>query len=298
MNSRTLTAAATTIPWRSYLRLCKPKVVALVVFTAVVAMFLAAPPGQLAWQTLVAATMGIALAAASAAAFNHIADRDIDAVMRRTQRRPIPSGNLTVASAALFASLLGVVAMLLLWFLVNPLTALLCLLTLIGYAVIYTRYLKWIGPQNIVLGGASGAAPALLGWCAVTGHLALPAFALFLIIFVWTPPHFWALAIARRAEYATARVPMLPVTHGVAHTKRSILAYTVVLLPVSLLPWALSLSGWLYLAGATALGVVYIARARALLYSDSDRDAMRLFGYSITYLTALFALLLTDHFLR
>jgi protoheme IX farnesyltransferase len=297
MNNHTIASTVAGSQWRAYLRLCKPKVVVLVVFTAIVAMILAVPPGQLPWQPLLAGTAGIALAAASAAAFNHIADRHIDALMPRTRNRPLPSGTLAAAPAFVFATLLGADAMLLLWFAVNPLTAVLTLFTLIGYAVIYTRYLKWLGPQNIVLGGASGAAPALLGWCAVTGQLEWQAFALFLIIFVWTPPHFWALAIARRDEYASAGVPMLPVIRGVAHTKRSIFRYTLVLLPVSLLPNVLALSGPLYLIGATMLGGVFIVRAHRLMRSDSDKDAMRLFGYSITYLTALFALLLVDHYL-
>ena len=296
MNVRTL-APAIAVPWRAYFRLCKPKVVALVVFTALVGMVLAAPPGHLQWSLVLAATVGIALAGASAAAFNHVADRDIDSVMGRTRGRPLPSGTVTTSSATLFATLLGTAALALLWFAVNPLTALLTLFTLIGYAVIYTRYLKWIGPQNIVLGGASGAAPALLGWCAVSGQWQWQALALFLIVFVWTPPHFWALAIARRDEYAAARVPMLPVIRGVTYTKRSILGYTLALLPVSLLPFALGISGKLYLLGALLLGIGFVVRAYRLLHAQSDRAAMKLFGYSITYLTALFALLLVDHYL-
>lgn len=296
MNVRTLAPAA-VIPWRAYFRLCKPKVVALVVFTAMVAMLLAAPPDRIPWSLLLAATLGIALAGASAAAFNHVADRDIDAVMARTRGRPLPRGTVTTGAATLFATILGSAALALLWFAVNPLTAMLTLFTLIGYAVIYTRYLKWIGPQNIVLGGASGAAPALLGWCAVSGQWQWQAIALFLIVFVWTPPHFWALAIARRDEYAAAHVPMLPVTHGVMHTKRRILGYTIALLPVSLLPYAMGISGKLYLAGALLLGVGFVIRAYRLLRAESDRAAMKLFGYSITYLTSLFALLLVDHYL-
>lgn len=297
MNTSTLASTVTTASWREYLRLCKPKVVALVVFTAMVAMLLAVPPGQTPWTLILAATIGIALAGGSAATFNHVADRDIDAVMGRTRRRPLPSGHLSVVAATLFASVLGLAGLTLLWFAVNPLTSVLTLFTLIGYAVIYTRYLKWIGPHNIVLGGASGAAPALLGWCAVTGQLELQALPLFLIIFVWTPPHFWALSIARRREYANAGVPMLPVTHGVAYTKRSILGYTLALLPVSLLPAMVGLSGPLYWLGAVLLGGYFILRAYQLMHTNSDRAAMRLFGYSITYLTALFALLLIDHFL-
>jgi len=290
-------AAVVSVPWRSYLRLCKPKVVSLVVFTALVAMLLAAPPGDLPWTLLLAGNVGIAMAGFSAAAFNHVADREIDAEMGRTRARPLPSGDVSRGAATVFATLLGATALALLWFAVNPLTAVLTLFTLIGYAVVYTRYLKWIGPQNIVLGGASGAAPALLGWTAVTGHVGWAAVSLFLIIFVWTPPHFWPLAIARREEYAAARVPMMPVTLGVAHTKRSILRYALVLLPVSLLPVVAGLSGPVYLVGASILGGSFIARAYKLLHVDSDRQAMRLFGFSITYLTVLFALLLVDHYL-
>ena len=298
MNVRTQTAAVvSSIHWRGYIRLCKLKVVSLVVFTAMVGMLLAAPPGHPPWALLLDASIGIMLAGASAAAFNQVADRDIDAMMRRTCHRPLPSRDVTPGAATWFAALLGISALTLLWFAVNPLTAVLTLFTLIGYAVVYTRYLKWIGPMNIVLGGASGAAPALLGWCAVSGRLEWQALPLFLIIFVWTPPHFWALAIARRAEYATAGVPMLPVTHGVAYTKRSILAYTLALLPVSLLPWVMGPSGRLYLAGALALGFVFVLRAYRLLHQESDRAALNLFGYSITYLTALFALLLADCYL-
>jgi protoheme IX farnesyltransferase len=285
------------IPWRSYVKLCKIKVVSLVVFTALVAMVLAAPPGNLPWATVLAATVGIALAGAAAAALNHIADREIDMVMGRTQNRPLPMGNISRGSATVFALLLASLALVIIWTLVNPLTAVLTLLTLIGYAVIYTRYLKWIGPQNIVLGGASGAAPAMLGWCAITGHIGWEAFALFLIIFVWTPPHFWALAIARRDEYAKAGVPMMPVIRGVAYTKRSIFAYALVLIPVSYLPVTVGLSGPFYLIGATVLGGLFAIRAYRLMSVDSDRQAMRLFGFSITYLTVLFALLLVDHYL-
>jgi protoheme IX farnesyltransferase len=293
----TVAPALVTVPWRTYLRLCKPRVVALVVFTALVAMLLAAPPGQVPWTLLLTATLGIAMAGASAAAFNQVADRDIDARMRRTRRRPLPSGSLTVGAAAWFAGLLGAAALVLLWWAVNPLTAVLTLFTLIGYAVIYTRYLKWLGPQNIVLGGVAGAAPVLLGWCAVSGRLEWAAVSLFLIVLVWTPPHFWALAIARRDEYAEAGVPMLPVTHGVAYTRRAILVYAVLLLPVTLLPGVAGLSGPLYLTGATVLGLLFILRAFRLQQTVSDRAALRLFRYSITYLTLLFALLLADHFL-
>jgi len=286
------------VPWRAYFELCKPKVVSLVLFTAMVGMCLAVPDGPVPWRTLFAGTLGIALAAASAAAFNHVADRDIDRVMRRTRHRPLPSGTLGVGHAAIFACALGGLSMALLWRAVNPLTAWLALFALIGYAVVYTRWLKWLTPQNIVLGGAAGAAPTLLGWAAVTGQVQSPALALFLIVFTWTPPHFWALAIARRDEYAAAGVPMLPVIHGDAFTRRRILAYTLALVPVSLTPVLAGTNGWLYAVGALWLGGLYVLRAWRFLHGGDKLVAMRLFGYSITYLTGLFALLLADHWLR
>jgi protoheme IX farnesyltransferase len=301
MNGRVLAivpTAAGVARWRAYLRLCKPKVVALLVFTAQVAMLLAAPPSAPPAGTILAATLGLTLAAASAAAFNHVADREIDALMRRTRNRPLPSGLLTWRQATAFACVTGVAGIAILWLLVNPLTALLCLVGMIGYAVVYTRWLKWIGPQNIVLGGAAGAVPALVGWSAVAGRLDAPAFALFLIVLVWTPPHFWSLAIARRDEYAAAKAPMLPTVRGVACAKRYIFGYTLALFPVSLLPGAAGIAGPLYLVGAVLLSGSFVFRAARLLRSDQDRDAMALFRYSITYLSALFALMLLDHYLR
>jgi protoheme IX farnesyltransferase len=290
-------AREAVFPWRAYLALCKPRVVSLVVFTAVVSMCLAVPAGPVPWWTLIAGTLGIALAAASAAALNHVADRDIDALMRRTRRRPLPSHALEVRQALPFALTLGAVATVLLWRAVNPLTAVLALLTLVGYAVIYTRWLKWLTPQNIVLGGASGAAPAILGWTAATGEVQGPALALFLIVFVWTPAHFWPLAIARRDDYAAAGVPMLPVTHGIPYTRRRILAYSLALIPVSLMPCVAGLSGVLYGGGALILGASFVRRAWAFERGGDDRAAMALFGYSITYLSALFALMLADRWL-
>lgn len=285
------------VPWRSYLALCKPRVVSLVVFTALVSMCLAVPAGPVPWETLSAGILGIALAAASAAALNHVADRDIDALMRRTRQRPLPTHALEVRQALPFALGLGAGGAALLWWAVNPLTAVLALLTLVGYAVVYTRWLKWLTPQNIVLGGASGAAPAILGWTAATGEVQAPALALFLIVFVWTPAHFWPLAIARRDDYAAAGVPMLPVTHGVPYTRRRILAYALALVPVSLTPCVAGLSGVLYAAGALLLGGYYVRRARAFQHGGGDRAAMALFRYSITYLSALFALMLADRWL-
>jgi len=279
-----------------YLELCKPKVVSLIVFTAVVGMFLAVP-GLVPLDKLLFGTLGIGLAASSAAAINHVLDARIDAVMRRTRRRPLPTGHLTEIEALMFATALGIVSMLMLWFLVNPLTAVLTFASLIGYAVIYTGFLKRATPQNIVIGGAAGAAPPVLGWVAITGEVHAHALLLFLIIFTWTPPHFWALAIARKDEYAQVNIPMMPVTHGVAHTKRNILAYALALLPVSLLPVAVGLSGPLYLVGASLLGGSFILRAWRLMHSDSDQQAMKLFGFSITYLAVLFALMLADHYL-
>ena len=285
------------VPWRAYWRLCKPKVVLLVTFTAVVGMFLStagAPP----LGACVFGALGIALAAASGAALNHVADRHIDAVMARTSRRPLPMGEVGARHAVLFAVALGALAMFVLFRLVNPLTALLTFISLIGYAVIYTMFLKRRTPQNIVLGGAAGAAPPVLGWTAVTGQIHPEALLLFLIIFVWTPPHFWSLAIHRREDYARAGIPMLPVTHGVRVTKLHILLYTALLVAVTMLPFVTHMSGLIYLAGAIALGIGFLRSALALYRTDSDAQAMKTFGYSIRYLSLLFAFLLADHYAR
>ena len=279
----------------SYLELCKPKVVSLMVFTAIVGMLLASP-GLVPWQPLLFGTLGIALAACSAAAINHVLDRRIDAQMRRTRRRPLPTGTLSEAHALTFAVLLGIGSMLVLVGLVNVLTALLTFTSLIGYAIIYTVFLKHATPQNIVIGGAAGAAPPVLGWTAVTGHVDADALLLFLIIFTWTPPHFWALAIARRDEYAKVGVPMLPVTHGEQFTRLHILYYTILLVLVTLLPYLTGMSGPLYLAAALALGAGFLYYAVALLRSPAPELPMRTFAWSITYLTALFAALLVDHY--
>jgi len=243
-------------------------------------------------------TLGIALAAASGAALNHVADRHIDAVMARTSRRPLPMGEVGARQAVLFALALGALAMVVLFGLVNPLTALLTFISLIGYAVIYTLFLKRRTPQNIVLGGAAGAAPPVLGWTAMTGQIHPEALLLFLIIFVWTPPHFWSLAIHRREDYARAGIPMLPVTHGVRVTKLQILLYTALLVAVTMLPFVTHMSGLIYLAGAIALGIGFLRSALALYRTDSDAQAMKTFGYSIRYLSLLFAFLLADHYAR
>ena len=279
---------------RDYLAVCKLKVVALIVFTAMVGMFLATP-GLVPLDALVFGTLGIGMAAASAAAINHVVDRHIDARMARTRHRPVANGQLGSRNCLLFAIATGAVAMAILVAFVNSLTAALTFASLIGYAVIYTLYLKRATPQNIVIGGAAGAAPPVLGWTAVTGSVDPHALLLFLIIFVWTPPHFWALAIHRRKEYASVDIPMLPVTHGVDLTRLHILLYTVLLLVVTLLPYLTQMSGLLYLAGALVLGGIFLQHAWRLWHDEGH--AMKTFGYSIVYLMALFAFLLLDHYL-
>ncbi len=287
--------AAAAYTWQDYYEMTKPKVVLLIAFTALVGMLLSTP-GWVPWQILLFGLTGISLAAASGAVINHVIDQRIDALMDRTSWRPIPSGHMDTSHAMRFALLLGSISIAMLYFLVNPLTALITSLALIGYAVIYTRYLKRNTPQNIVWGGLAGAAPPLLGWCAVTGEVTLEAFLLLLIIFVWTPPHFWPLAIHRRDDYAKADVPMLPVTHGIDFTKQQVFIYSVMLLAVSLLPFAILMSGYIYLAGALLLGIGFIRHAVILLRSDGREHAMQTFGFSILYLSMLFTLLLVDHY--
>jgi protoheme IX farnesyltransferase len=291
-----LPADAPWANWRDYLALCKLKVVALIVFTAVVGMMLATP-GLVPLQPLIFGTLGIGLAAMSAAAINHLVDRKADAVMARTRNRPLPSGHLSVPHALGFALALAAVSMTMLVMLVNALTAVLTFLSLIGYAVIYTMYLKRATPQNIVIGGAAGAAPPVLGWTAVTGQVDPHALLLFLIIFAWTPPHFWALAIHRREEYAQVDIPMLPVTHGVEFTRLHVLLYTLLLLAVTLMPFATGMSGHFYLAGALGLGGLFVYYAVQLNRARIPGIAMRTFGFSILYLMLLFGFLLVDHYL-
>ena len=281
--SYSMTAALGT-HWRDYLGVCKLKVVALIVFTALVGMFLAVP-GMVPWQPLIFGTLGIGMAAASAAAINHVVDQYADAQMARTRNRPVASGAMTSRSCLTFALVLGALAMWILVQFVNTLTAILTFASLIGYAVIYTLYLKRATPQNIVL-----------GWTAVTGTVDPHALLLFLIIFVWTPPHFWALAIHRRNEYAKVDIPMLPVTHGVQFTRLHVMLYTILLVVVTILPYVTHMSGLFYLAGALGLGAGFLYHAWALMRDESDRQAMKTFGYSIIYLMALFAFLLVDHY--
>lgn len=292
----TTTAVNTTLgQWREYAELCKPRVVGLIVFTAVIGMFLSTP-GAVPLAIFVPATLGIALAAASAAAINHVAEYRIDALMARTRNRPLPQGGLNRAHALAFALMLGGFSMYLLVAFVNVLTAVLTFASLIGYAVVYTMYLKYATPQNIVIGGAAGAAPPVLGWTAVTGQVDPHALLLFLIIFAWTPPHFWALAIYRRDDYAKAEIPMLPITHGVDYTRVQILLYTLILVIATLLPFATYMSGAVYLAGALALDAGFLYYAVRMQYDDDDELAMRAFRYSIVYLTALFGFFFLDHY--
>lgn len=283
----------------SYYELCKPNVVYLIMFTALVGMLLAgSEENPLSWLKVCLALLGIGFAAAAGAAINHLVDRRIDAVMDRTKNRPLPQGEMSGINVLVFAAVLTTVAMLVLVFEINALTAILTFIALIGYAIIYTMFLKRTTPQNIVLGGAAGAAPPLLGWVAMTGEISSEAILLFLIIFVWTPPHFWSLAIRRRDEYAGVGVPMLPVTHGIAFTKLHILLYTILLLLVSTLPFVIRMSGLIYLAGALALGVGFLYHVVVLYRSKTDDNAMRTFGYSIFYLCLLFAFFLADHYAR
>jgi protoheme IX farnesyltransferase len=280
---------------RRFVGLTKPRVVSLIVFCAAIGMFLATP-GMVPPGLLLSALAGIWLVAGSAAAVNCLVEQKIDAVMSRTRGRPLPRGELTSRQTLAFASMIGGVGLWVLYVLVNPLTMWLTLGTFIGYAVIYTVLLKPSTPQNIVIGGASGAMPPVLGWAAVTGDVAPEALLLFLIIFAWTPPHFWALALYRTEDFAKAGLPMLPVTHGQRFTRLYVLLYTLVLFASALLPFAYGMSGWIYLAAALALNGVFVAYAVRLYLDYSDALARRTFRYSIAYLALLFAALLVDHY--
>ena len=281
--------------WRDLLELTKPKVVALMLLTSVIGMLLATP-GVPSWWILLFGNLGIGLLAGSAAVVNHVVDQKIDTVMARTRRRPVATGRIAPFDAIVFATLLACAGMAVLMMLVNHLTAWLTLASLVGYAGVYTLFLKRATPQNITIGGLAGAMPPLLGWTAVTGQVEGHALLLVLIIFAWTPPHFWALAIHRKEEYARAGIPMLPVTHGNRYTELHILLYTLMLLAASLLPFVTGMSGGIYLIGALALGLRFVWYAVRLLQGDDRRVALNTFKYSITYLMALFVVLLVDHF--
>ena len=289
------TLAYTELRLRQFLALTKPRVVTLIVFTAVIGMFLAVPGIPPAGPVFFG-TVGIALVAGAAAAINCLVEQKIDAVMQRTRIRPLPRGQLTSMQTLVFAFLVGGTGLWLLDRFVNPLTMWLTLATFVGYAIVYTVLLKPATPQNIVIGGASGAMPPVLGWAAVTGDVPPEALLLFLIIFIWTPPHFWSLALYRRDDYARAKLPMLPVTHGQRYTQLMIVLYTVVLVAATLLPYAIRMSGPLYLVAALALGGVFLAYAIGLYRHYSDRLARATFRYSIVYLAALFSALLLDHY--
>ena len=293
MTTRTESAAGAP-GWRDYLELCKPNVVLVMIVTAVIGMFMAVP-GMVPLDVLVLGNLGIALCAAAAAAINHLVDRHIDRKMARTLNRPVAQGRVAPVQVVGFAALLGGLGMAILLLWINALTAWLTLASLLGYAVVYTLFLKRATPQNIVIGGLAGAAPPLLGWTAVTGAVHSHALLLVLIIFAWTPPHFWALALHRKDDYAKAGIPMLPVTHGDRYTKLHILLYTILMLVVTLLPYLTGMSGWLYLLGALVLGAGFLYWA-IRLYLDSDAAlGMTTFKYSIIYLLALFAIMLVDH---
>ncbi len=283
--------------WKSYLELCKPKVVALIVFTAIAGMLLAVP-GIPPIGLFIYSTLGIALAAASAAAINHFIDREADSLMDRNKNRPLPKGELSPTNVIVFALTLGVISMALLIVMVNALTALLTFLSALGYAIIYTVYLKRMTPQNIVIAGAFGATPPMLGWCAMTGEVHPYSMLLFLIVFVWTPPHFWPLSIAKRKEFAKVGIPMLPVTHGVEFTRLHIFLYSLLLFIVTLLPYLTGMSGLIYLFAVVPLGIGFIYFAILMMIRKDDKTAMRTFFYSLMYLTGVFIALLVDHYFK
>ncbi|MGI9268907.1 MAG: heme o synthase [Porticoccus sp.] len=280
---------------RDYLELTKPKVVALMILTSIIGMFLSVP-GMVPIDVLILGNVGIALCAGAAAVINHVVDRKIDLKMSRTLNRPVAKGRVSPYQALLFSTILGLIGMAILLVYINPLTAWLALASLFGYAVLYTSYLKRATPQNIVIGGLAGAVPPLLGWTAVPGAIHGHALLLVLIIFAWTPPHFWALAVHRKDEYAKAEIPMLPVTHGEKYTRISILLYTVLMILVTLLPFAVGMSGWLYISGALILGAGFLYWAIVMMLDRNPNAGMDTFKYSIVYLMALFIIMLVDHY--
>ena len=282
--------------WRDYYEITKPRVVALLVLTALVGMCLSVP-GVIPWQVLIPSMAGIGLLSSAAAAINHIVDERIDSVMKRTHNRPLPNGRVTAKNAVIFASMLAVIGFVMLYVWVNPLTAWLTLSGLVGYSFVYTMYLKRATPQNITIGGLAGAIPPLLGWTSMTNEIHPNALLLVLLIFTWTPPHFWALAIHRKDDYAKVNIPMLPVTHGVNFTKTQILLYTILLFVVGLLPYLVGMSNWLYLIGAVALNLGFFVYAWKLKFNADESTAMETFKFSIVHLMLLFIILLLDHYL-
>lgn len=280
---------------KNFYALCKPRVTALIVFTAIIGMFMATP-GMVPWNILVATTVGVAFSSGAAAAFNCLIEHKIDAVMARTRGRPLPTGQVSHMETMVFATILGGVGLAILYVFINPLTMWLTFATFVGYAVIYTVFLKPATPMNIVIGGASGAMPPILGWAAVNNTVSPESLIMFLIIFAWTPPHFWALALYRREEYAKVGMPMLPVTHGEAFTLLHILLYTIILVVVSLMPYGLGMSGMIYLVSSTTLNAIFMAYVIGLYRKYSDDLAKRTFKYSILYLSLIFAALLVDHY--
>ncbi|HCT42039.1 MAG TPA: protoheme IX farnesyltransferase [Moraxellaceae bacterium] len=294
-----MTTAAVEKPvlplWRAYWELTKPGVVALLMVTAVIGMFLATP-GMVPWRVLILGSLGMALAMMASAVINQIMDQRIDAIMARTHKRPLVQGRVNTRAALVFAAVLGLASLVILDVFINRLTAVLTFFGIIGYAFIYTLWLKRATPQNIVIGGLAGAIPPLLGWTAVTGEVHPHALLLVLIIFAWTPPHFWALAIHRRDEYAKADIPMLPVTHGLEFTKTAVLLYTVILFVIALLPYLTGMSGLIYLAGSTVLSAIFLVYAVRLKFRNDPKVPMKTFGFSITYLFLLFFVLLLDHY--
>ena len=289
-------APSISLKMRAYYEITKPKVVALLVLTAIVGMSLSVP-GGLPWQLFLPATLGIALLSSAAAAINHIVDEKIDSIMGRTKSRPMPNGKISATNAVVFALSLAILGFVLLYALVNPLTAWLTLAGLVGYSFVYTMYLKRATPQNITIGGLAGAIPPLLGWTAMTNEIHGNALLLVLIIFTWTPPHFWALAIHRKNDYAKVNIPMLPVTHGTEFTKTQILLYTILLFVVCLLPFLVGMSSWLYLVGAVVLNALFFKHAWQLKFKPSEKAAIETFKFSIIHLMLLFIFLLLDHYL-
>ena len=295
MNTETLQTEKAT--WRDYFDLCKPRVIALLVITAMVGVLLASPPGELSLFILVVSSIGIGLGSAAGAAINQLVERETDAEMARTENRPLPKGRVDQQHAFIFAMLLAASSVFIVTAWINVLTAVLTFASMIGYAVIYTMYLKKATPQNIVIGGLAGAMPPLLGWVSVTNSIATQELLQVLIIYTWTPPHFWALAIHRRDDYAKVNLPMLPVTHGIEFTKYSILGYTIIMILVTLLPYLIFMSGWFYLLCSTLLNLYFLSLVLLLMFGKRENAAMKTFVYSINYLLLLFVSMVIDHYL-